>query len=1004
MRKLYLLLMLTFTCGYAWSQVTVTASSGTPGPSVYTTLKSAFDAINTGTHQGVIAIRISANTTETASAVLNATGSGGAVYTAISVQPTGGSAVSITGSIAGPLIDLDGSDNVVIDGLNTGGNTLTITNSSNAASAATIRFINDATANTITNTTVLGAGSSVTTATILLGAGTVTGNDNNAITNCNIADASPDFPVNAILSIGSATAGQENSNISITGNNISNYFSTTLSSTAILAGAGNTDWIISNNKFFQTATRTYAFAAATIIRVIQVASGTGHIISGNVIGYASAASTGNYTIAGAVATRFIAIDLAVGTSTASSVQNNTIAGFSMITSSNANANTGTGIWCAISVSAGNVNIGTTTPNTIGSNSGTGSIVLNPTVNNGFVVGIASSSPGTVNITNNNIGAIDLVPSGANAGTLVGISTSGTNAVINIENNVIGNTTANNMRIGTASVTTNGGNIRGIFNTATGTVQILSNTIRNLVNNGAAATSLFRGIEYQAGTGSIAKNIVSDLSTGGFLAGFGTQTGVGILVNSTSTGIAVDSNVIYNLKVTNTGTDGAVVSGIFAGNASNASGVLSGINITRNRIYNLSNATASTSAAAPSCIVGISLGNSVLGSLVTVANNMIGLGHAQTTNTSVIGIINHYVSALDYTARIYHNSIEIAGTAASGAQPSFDYYRGNFGNTAFTTPTVDIRNNIFVNNRNGGTGKHYAIANGYPNTVSSATGWPAGASNYNVLKAPETNLGYWNTNVGFADWKTASAGDQQSGSFVVTFQNAPSDLHIAPGGNAASINSAGTPLAAVTIDIDNETRYFPTPDIGADEFAIPFAISMEYFNGQKQTTGNFLDWKASCSAASTTFEVQRSGDSKNFKMLGSISANRERCAAPFSFNDAAPSDGINYYRLKMTESDGRISYSSIIAIINRNAGISIISLNPTIVDKGTAVLQLASAQQGKMQLSVFDLNGRLMHRQPVNVAAGSNTISIDVSKLGAGSYVLQVAAGDGITSTIRFIKQ
>ena len=113
---------------------------------------------------------------------------------------------------------------------------------------------------------------------------------------------------------------------------------------------------------------------------------------------------------------------------------------------------------------------------------------------------------------------------------------------------------------------------------------------------------------------------------------------------------------------------------------------------------------------------------------------------------------------------------------------------------------------------------------------------------------------------------------------------------------------------------------------------------------------------------------------------------------------------DYYRLKMTESDGRISYSSIIAIINRNTGISIISLNPTIVDKGVAVLQLASAQQGKVELSVFDLNGRLMQRQPVNVAAGSNTISIDVSKLGAGSYVLQVAAGDGNTATIRFIKQ
>ena len=49
----------------AQAQVDVTASAGTPAAS-YTTLKGAFDAINAGTHQGVIAIGLSGDTTETA--------------------------------------------------------------------------------------------------------------------------------------------------------------------------------------------------------------------------------------------------------------------------------------------------------------------------------------------------------------------------------------------------------------------------------------------------------------------------------------------------------------------------------------------------------------------------------------------------------------------------------------------------------------------------------------------------------------------------------------------------------------------------------------------------------------------------------------------------------------------------------------------------------------------------------------------------------------------------
>src|SRR5690242_17230161 len=56
--------------------VNVTATAGTTGPTNYTTLKGAFDAINAGTHQGTITIDVLADTTESATAVLNNSGSG----------------------------------------------------------------------------------------------------------------------------------------------------------------------------------------------------------------------------------------------------------------------------------------------------------------------------------------------------------------------------------------------------------------------------------------------------------------------------------------------------------------------------------------------------------------------------------------------------------------------------------------------------------------------------------------------------------------------------------------------------------------------------------------------------------------------------------------------------------------------------------------------------------------------------------------------------------------
>ena len=54
----------------------------------YSTLKAAFDAINAGTIHGVIILQITGSTTESSSAKLNASGSGSASYSSLTIYPT----------------------------------------------------------------------------------------------------------------------------------------------------------------------------------------------------------------------------------------------------------------------------------------------------------------------------------------------------------------------------------------------------------------------------------------------------------------------------------------------------------------------------------------------------------------------------------------------------------------------------------------------------------------------------------------------------------------------------------------------------------------------------------------------------------------------------------------------------------------------------------------------------------------------------------------------------
>ncbi len=256
--------------GLPTTSLTVTATAGLTGPTDYPTLKAAFDAINFGTHQGNITVKINTSITETASAVLNASGSGTtpniSSYTSINMYPTV-TGLTIGGNLAtAPLINLNGADNVTIDGRvnQTGLKDLTITNTSTSAVTATstIRFIGGATNNTITNCNVKGSATmAVTTegATILFSTDALTadGNDNNTISNCDIGPAGANLPTKAILGNGSTTTTAiGNSGIIITNNDIHDYFGAAVTSSGIATTTGCNTWSITNNRFYQTASRT----------------------------------------------------------------------------------------------------------------------------------------------------------------------------------------------------------------------------------------------------------------------------------------------------------------------------------------------------------------------------------------------------------------------------------------------------------------------------------------------------------------------------------------------------------------------------------------------------------------------------------------------------------------------------------------------------------------------------------------------------------------------------
>ncbi len=519
------------------------------------------------------------------------------------------------------------------------------------------------------------------------------------------------------------------------------------------------------------------------------------------------------------------IQMSVGAAVASSVQGNTITGISR---------TGTGVagtfmFIGINAANGSIDVGTVTPNIIGGGTGTGAITVNNSISvsttvGGIIVGVVT--PCVVRVKNNIIGSISAISSGSTiAAGISGIQVTGT-GIDTISGNIIGsNTTANSINAPTV-VTGSGISVQviGIISAATGVnLYISGNTVANLNSAANAPTNLHLmcGIIQQGAgfatvvTGNSVHDLYSSCSNTTFTGGLGGLTGIALAsgVNCALTNNTVNALVNNNTAAVNSAVVGFAISGTTTSMVNN------------NRVYDLRNANTGTTATAPPMVLGINVGNNTTN--VTVNNNMVSLGTAETTNTSFVGIQNSASSASNFFC--YYNSVHIAGTVTAGALASAGFHRGSFAG-ALTTP-VDIRNNVFNNTRTGGTGKHYAIANGIGATGTN-TGWAANASNYNILNSPvASTVGFWGAaDQTLTNWRTAGAASSDINSFTtstVTFANAATgDLHINMGVIANNMESHGIAISGFATDYDNQARPGPAgsvngfgtaPDMGADEF-------------------------------------------------------------------------------------------------------------------------------------------------------------------------------------------
>jgi len=574
---------------------------------------------------------------------------------------------------------------------------------------------NDASNNTLTYLSIKSDVASSSNGVITIGTTTESdGNDNNTINNCDITGYSSTTTI-GVYSAG--TSGASNSGNTIDNCNIYDYFNATTNTSGIHLANDNDNWTISNNRMYQTASRT--FTTGNIYSGVWVESGTNHTINSNTLGYNNSSATGFTNIDGSATTsEFCGIYMNVGNGTASNITNNLISGIQF---SSSNLNAGNGLFNGIYVDAGDVNIGTTgNGNTIGT---TGNFVTYPiqittAANNGRIIPIYVDAPRPVSMIDNNIGGIQI--SGDYNQYFMGFQTTSTsgNADYTIRGNTIGSITQANSIYLPGTVGWNW--VLGIYIYQSDDIIIDDNIIANITsestdNNGNNRMS---GIySNDADVNTITDNQIYKFtnSSGNQYTDYRASLSGIIKRSQDATDQTISGNTIYELINLDAGDRALRIIGIHT--RSNAA---ANDDISANFIHSLN------SESINAVHYGIYLENG--GS--TLANNMLQLGIDEAGNSITEQITLYGIANLsDDPSNFYHNSIYIGGTGvtdgADGAgKNSYAFYQTE-------DAIVNIKNNIFNNVRSTTSAvysKHYAMSLTYKDNVSS---------DYNIFNASGT---------------------------------------------------------------------------------------------------------------------------------------------------------------------------------------------------------------------------------------------------------------------------
>jgi hypothetical protein len=178
--------------------------------------------------------------------------------------------------------------------------------------------------------------------------------------------------------------------------------------------------------------------------------------------------------------------------------------------------------------------------------------------------------------------------------------------------------------------------------------------------------------------------------------------------------------------------------------------------------------------------------------------------------------------------------------------------------------------------------------------------------------------------------------------------------------------------------------------------LPLAIKLDKISATNVGSRNRVDWITAEENKGDRFEVESSADGKAFRTIGNVAATGQ--PSSYTLWDETPVNGVNYYRVKMTDASGNSSYSqTVTATVKANGSFRIQAYPNPVKDMLTVTAQGTDAKTATVHIT--DISGKVIR----TITMTDGLAEIDMKGLAQGFYLVKYTDGSN-SQTLKVTKQ